>query len=577
MTLIPLVALMLLEGALRLIGFGYPSTFFLPAIGGAVTTNPKFAWQFYGRGQASSPTPLIFQKAKPAGTKRVFVLGESAAAGTPDPAFSFSRMLELMFEEQGERVEIINAAMRGIDSHIVRHIADDCARYSPDLFIIYMGNNEAIGRHSPSPKEGTWYKTPGLIRFGHGVKRAKLAQVFEKAARTFAKDKPPQTQEMLREQRMAFDDPKREVVYQNFRANLDAICDIAARAGAKVIVSSVAVNLRDFPPLESMHRTGLSAAQLDEWSKAYHAGDKAEWNKQYDEALKHFRAAAQIDDHHAELLYRIARCEEVLGQLADARTHYALARDWDALQFRTDCKLNGIARDIAKQRSKDGVRFVDAEVAFAASSLAMNGVCGEKLFQEHVHFLFEGDHLLATTLLPSVRAALGLNTATKPSLDGDECARRLAYTPIEAANILSAVEQMTGKPPFLDQLEHGSRHALLQRRAQDAMRSVTVADIQQAKAIYHAALARRPDDWMLHYNYARLLGDVREDAAALPEYERVAKLFPHQRTLRFSFGVALMKVRRVADAAAEFTAVLKSDPEFAPARQALAAATGQVR
>jgi hypothetical protein len=222
----PVVALLLLEAVLRLFNFGYPTAFFIPAENGTLTTNPRFAWQFYGRGQASAPTPLLLQKTKAPGTKRIFILGESAAAGTPDPAFSFSRMLDLMLEAQGERVEVINAAMRGIDSHIVRHIAEECARYSPDLFVVYMGNNEAIGRHSPSPKEGTWHKTPGLIRFGHAIRRAKVTQLIERAAQS-AKSKPPQTQELMREQRLASDDPKREVVYRNYRANLEAICDVA--------------------------------------------------------------------------------------------------------------------------------------------------------------------------------------------------------------------------------------------------------------------------------------------------------------------------------------------------------------
>ena len=42
------------------------------------------------------PIPFALAKRKPVSTFRIFVLGESAAAGFPDPAFSFARILEVM-------------------------------------------------------------------------------------------------------------------------------------------------------------------------------------------------------------------------------------------------------------------------------------------------------------------------------------------------------------------------------------------------------------------------------------------------------------------------------------------------
>ncbi|HMJ92151.1 MAG TPA: hypothetical protein VK530_20180, partial [Candidatus Acidoferrum sp.] len=312
MTVVPLLLLLLLEGVLRVFGVGYPTRFFIPAERGTLTTNPKFAWQFYPRQSASAPTPVLLKKEKPAGVKRVFVFGESAAEGTPDPTFSFSRMLELMLEQQfpTNRVEIINAAVRGIDSHIIRQIAAECARLSPDLFIVYMGNNDMIGLHSPTPGEWNGLKRPALIRFEHAIKRTRIAQLFESGLRrSAAVPAKPRRQDMefMRTQRLAFDDPARAVVYRNYRSNLESICKTAARAGAKTIVCSVGVNLHDLPPLQSMHRNDLSPAQLAEWSALYNAGSKAESNREFDAALKQFRAAALIDDHHADLLYRIAR------------------------------------------------------------------------------------------------------------------------------------------------------------------------------------------------------------------------------------------------------------------------------
>ena len=84
---------------------------------------------------------------KPPNTKRIFILGESAALGDPMPEFSFSRMLEKMLIERfpSNRFEVINVAVTAINSHVILPIARECARHEGDLWIVYMGNNEMVG------------------------------------------------------------------------------------------------------------------------------------------------------------------------------------------------------------------------------------------------------------------------------------------------------------------------------------------------------------------------------------------------------------------------------------------------
>ncbi len=64
--------------------------------------------------------------------------------------------------------------------------------------------------------------------------------------------KPP-TAQFFQEQRTALDDPERASVYPNFRRNLEQVCRSGLEAGAAVVLSTVAVNLRDCPPLGSLH------------------------------------------------------------------------------------------------------------------------------------------------------------------------------------------------------------------------------------------------------------------------------------------------------------------------------------
>ena len=574
--LVPALLLALIEIALRVGGYGYSTKFFEDTGDGkTLTTNQKFAWQFYSRAKATSPTPLLFAKQKSPGARRVFILGESAAAGTPDPAFGFGRQLELMLRAQypGDRIEVLNAAMRGIDSHIIRQIAAECAELSPDLFIVYAGNNEMIGLHSPSPEEFQLTANVHWLRLQHAVKRTKLAQLGESLLARLSRNRGAKEQDMafFRRQRLAFDDSKRDAVYRNYEINLRDICRLAEFAGAQVILCSVAVNLHDFPPLGSLHRRGLGADQLKEWERLYSDGIAAEARREYGSAVSIYEAAAALDGSFAELSFRTARCYEALRKTEEARRYYAHARDWDAIQFRTDSRLNNIARSVATN-SGPHARLLDVENICERSPLAENGIPGGNFFHEHVHFKFDGDHLLASTLLPEAAAALKLPPPSQPPLTRDECARRLAYTPIDEANLKAAVAHLTASAPFLDQLDHSVRQAAADTEAREKLGRLLSTDVERVIVTYTQALRARPDDWMLHYNFGNLLNQAGRPRAAAAEFAEVVKRLPGQRNFRVAYGNALLQSGQRAEAVEQFAAALKIDPAYPPAQQGLKAA-----
>src|ERR1043165_1092971 len=63
----PLIFFCALEGILRLIGYGYPTSFFLHRTASGketVTDNNKFGWRFFGPALARTPYPLNFSEAK---------------------------------------------------------------------------------------------------------------------------------------------------------------------------------------------------------------------------------------------------------------------------------------------------------------------------------------------------------------------------------------------------------------------------------------------------------------------------------------------------------------------------------
>ncbi len=64
---------------------------------------------------------MRFQQKKPQGTYRIFVLGESAAMGDPDPAYAFSRYLEVMLRLRypSMKFEVVNTGSVAINSHVL--------------------------------------------------------------------------------------------------------------------------------------------------------------------------------------------------------------------------------------------------------------------------------------------------------------------------------------------------------------------------------------------------------------------------------------------------------------------------
>src|SRR5271157_4516766 len=76
-TLVPAVFLSLLEGALWLFGYGYPTAFFIKINGrNAITTNQRFGWQFFPPAIAREPAVCEFPALKAEGTCRIFILSE---------------------------------------------------------------------------------------------------------------------------------------------------------------------------------------------------------------------------------------------------------------------------------------------------------------------------------------------------------------------------------------------------------------------------------------------------------------------------------------------------------------------
>src|SRR5438876_582881 len=226
---LPVCILFGVELVLRLVGFGYPADFFVPSETGPpglFRENPKFGWRFFPKDLARAPDPLRLSKTKPPGTCRIFVFGESAALGDPEPAYGFSRILRELLEERcpATKFEVVNVAMTAISSHAILRIARDCLPFQGDIWILYMGNNEVIGPFGASSVFGSKVPPRSLIRASLAAKRTRLGQMLAALRQRLAvgtqQPRRWEGMKMMLDDQVRASDPVLQRAYDHFGSNL---------------------------------------------------------------------------------------------------------------------------------------------------------------------------------------------------------------------------------------------------------------------------------------------------------------------------------------------------------------------
>ncbi len=578
--LAPVVLVALIEGVLALSGYGYPTKFYLETSSGtALRDNDKFAWQYHTPSTKLQPHPFIIHAKKPRNMIRIFILGESAALGTPEPAYGFARILEFMLKSQypEKNIQVINAAMRGINSHVILKIAQDCVELEPDLFIAYIGNNETVGVHAPKPDSFEFRLNLSFIRASQWMRSSHFGQ-FLWAQFKVGGGKDKQDMPYFREHRIPADDWRCAKVHQNFHNNLEDILNVVQKSGTKVVLSTVASNLKDFPPLGSLHRTDLSEPEQESWRSTYAMGVIHEDQGHYEKAIEQYLVAHQIDDHYAELHYRLGRCYLANSNNQKALKHFIMARDWDALPFRSVTVMNDLIESLANQRKSDDLHFVDVEEALRNSHT--NEASPNEFFYDHVHFNFDGDFLVAKTLFPVVEAALGdrlgdSRTGNNTSPTPKECRDYLGYTQINESQLISGIIGTMLRPPFMDQLDFAKRQERMNRELQSRFRGIQAEDVQRDSEILRQALAINPNDWQLYHNFGVFYSAINDQASALRQLQKSKELMPHHLKTRMMIISILAKMGQSSAALKELDQVLQINPHFKPALEAIKSFPGK--
>ena len=308
----------------------------------------------------------------------------------------------------------------------------------------------------------------------------------------------------------------------------------------------------------------MSGPDQAKWEQLYQLGIQAQAADKTQEAAEQFQAAAQIDDHFADLRFRQGECALALGQTQPAQRHFQAARDLDTLRFRCDSKLNDLIRQGAAQREGEHILLADAERAFAEQS--PDGLPGENLFYEHVHLNFDGNYLLARTisaeiekLLPGWVAARSGTNRPWPSVA--DCARRLGWSDLDELRGLNIILARSSKAPFTGQLNHEAQMQRLQASIERLAPATQPAGLREAQRICEAAVAAAPDDPVLYGQLAAVKSHTGDLAGAAASLRHELELLPDDSVHWFQLGILLTQEHQFEEAAAAFQHSLQLDPE----------------
>lgn len=324
-------------------------------------------------------------------------------------------------------------------------------------------------------------------------------------------------------------DPRLAAVYENYRANLTDIAEAGKSAGAKVVLCTVPVNLRDCAPFGSAHHPGFGEKETADYQRDLHAARAAFREGRIDEASTAATALTERDPQFAEAHFLLGRIRWQKAFWDDARAGFTSALELDTIRLRAETGGNTVVRRVA---TSAGASLADLEKALAAAEKTPHRVPGRELFLEHVHLRFIGNYFAALAILEQLQGV-------GPAPSSEDCAAALAYTPFDAAEDNRQGMSIISRPPFTLQSNHEEELETLRREHAALVVEATKPDALRAqRAQYEKVLAERPDDYWVHGNFAELLQKIGDRPAEVATRERIVALRPEDVHARLRLATA---------------------------------------
>lgn len=407
--LTPLLLLLAAEGVLRVACNSCKLPLFVswPSDSRYQTANRSVGERWFAAGRPGAqaqapPAPMRepFAAEKPQRSFRVFVLGESSAAGFPYPRNgAFSRLVRDVLRDllPDDSVEVVNLGIAATNSFTLLDMTGEIARRRPDAVLIYGGHNEYYGVLGVGAREQIPGASVVAVRGYLRLLRSSLVLALRRGIPLLRlHDKGGvelETASMMealgRDQEIAFGSRAYHEGVRQFETNLEDIVKTFRRNGIPVFIGSLSSNLRDLEP---------------------------------------FAAAENDLPGGAREAFRLAHAALAAGDSAWAREQFIRARDLDVVRFRAPSEFNAVIKRVA---SRTGAIHVPVTEAFDKASPA--GVPGANLFLEHVHPNREGYALIAQAFLTAIQHAgvLGRQARTEHLRPWEEYVAGTTLTPLD--------------------------------------------------------------------------------------------------------------------------------------------------
>jgi tetratricopeptide (TPR) repeat protein/lysophospholipase L1-like esterase len=449
---VPLVALVLVEGALRIAGFGgYPAFFrdtgeVAPGQSLVITvpdaSRPYF---FADPDRAGYAEESEFVMPKPAGTFRVMLVGESAAKGYPQPRnLSMGAFLQAMLQERwpDRRVEVINLGTTAVASFPLVELTREAVRQQPDLVVLYVGNNEFFGAYGTASVSASGTMPVGVLPWVRAVRGLAIVQATEGLLRGGSTGDRTLMEQMIGQTVIPADAALRTAAATNITTHVGAMIDACSAAGVPVLVCTTASNEAGLVPLGQEVLDHLSPAQRERLERDLAvARSAATGDAAIAEAAA--RAILAVAPDHAQAHFFLGKALAVLGDRAAARAAFLRARDLDTMPWRP---TSATEQGIREAAGRAGAPLCDIAESFR--SMSPEGATAWELLDDHVHPSLRGQAEAARLMANAILAMPGMppGEPIAEGFDWSSLAVRLGSNPWDAWRVDHTLRVLFGVP-----------------------------------------------------------------------------------------------------------------------------------
>ena len=401
-----LLAMVLVEGGLRLGGWGRPAVgddpyveftetrrLFVPDASGARFEIPVARRSFF--------RPASFAAVKPSNGFRVFCLGGSTVQGRPfanETSFTAWLELSLRCAEPAREFEVVNCGGVSYASYRLVPIVRELLEHAPDLFVLYTGHNEFLEDRTYRAVKQTptwvvaWHRRLTAL---HGYNL--LRRLFQDPVdRPTSRARLGAEVDALLDYRGGLadyhrDEERRAMIVEHFELNLERMVRLAAASDVPILLVNPVANLNGCPPFKIEHRRDLGADDRERFDRSWRVARDP--GRTLTERTAASRRALDIDAQHAGAHFVLARCLEASADFRAAKAAYIRAKDEDVCPLRMLESMHAAVHRVAASTS---ATLVDVRALF--ERLSPNGLPGKDWLVDHVHPSIHGHQRIASCL-----------------------------------------------------------------------------------------------------------------------------------------------------------------------------------